>query len=396
MSIPLDAITTIFIFLIGLPALLLQSLAPELRKVVRQSRWQLVSFTILPIVISGIIVAGGIWLSHLKNKLPKAPPSLDKVLQYDGQLLWISILTSLVLIAGVLAILLSEQWRRDAIIRKLRRRTARGLASKGRLLEEELMHLVQLGRHSHSGRNKEIVLQALAELAASVQNGKAYDGRQLATLIKGLEDVLILGPLNLGSLENFRGAAGLLSDIVIPASRARHSEDLELAVKAISVLARTSMCFETSLLPMKYLEALEFLYLGDHAAVTLMSQALFEIGSEAIEEEQPLVAMAALSKLDGLAQRQTRIEGELAHDYLSLIAHFWNNGETALRYAAKILTSVQQAFTLDLPEAIQAAQAHCAQTAKFKTADYLLTMRASLRETKAPESRLPWKRAPSE
>ena len=243
------------------------------------------------------------------------------------------------------------------------------------------MHLVQLGRHSHSGRNKEIVLQTLAELAALVQKGKAYDGRQLETLIKGLEEVLILGPLNLGSLENFRSAAGLLSDIVIPASRARHSEDLKMAVQAISVLARTSMCFETSLLPMKYLEALEFLYLGDHAAVTLMSQALFEIGSEAIEREQPLVAMAALSKLDGLAQRQPRIEGELAHDYLSLIAHFWNHGETAQRYAAKILSSVQAGFTVELPEAIHAAQAQCAHTAKFKTADYLITMRTSLRET---------------
>ena len=381
MSIPLDAITTIFIFLIGLPAVLLQTLAPELRKIVRQRRWQLISFTILPLVISGLIVAGGIALSHLKSTLRQAPPVLEKILCYDGQLLWISILTSLVLISGVFAILLSEQWRREGIIRKLRQRAASGLATKGRLLEEELMHLVQLGRHSHSGRNKELVLQTLAELAALVQNGKAYDGRQLETLIKGLEEVLILGPLNLGSLENFRSAAGLLSDIVIPASRARHSEDLKMAVQAISVLARTSMCFETSLLPMKYLEALEFLYLGDHAAVTLMSQALFEIGSEAIEREQPLVAMAALSKLDGLAQRQPRIEGELAHDYLSLIAHFWNHGETALRYAAKILSSVQAGFTVELPEAIHAAQAHCAQTAKFKTADYLITMRTSLRET---------------
>lgn len=381
MSIPLDAITTIFIFLIGLPAVLLQTLAPELRKIVRQRRWQLISFTILPLVISGLIVAGGIALSHLKSTLRQAPPVLEKILCYDGQLLWISILTSLVLISGVFAILLSEQWRREGIIRKLRRRAASGLATKGRLLEEELMHLVQLGRHSHSGRNKELVLQTLAELAAVVQNGKAYDGRQLETLIKGLEDVLILGPLNLGSLENFRSAAGLLSDIVIPASRARHSEDLKMAVQAISVLARTSMCFQTSLLPMKYLEALEFLYLGDHAAVTLMSQALFEIGSEAIEREQPLVAMAALSKLDGLAQRQTRIEGELAHDYLSLIAHFWTHGETPQRYAAKILSSVQAGFTVELPEAIHAAQAHCAQTAKFKTADYLIAMRASLQET---------------
>ncbi len=384
MSIPLDAITTIFIFLIGLPALLLQSLAPELRKVVRRRRWQLISFTMLPVFFAGIVVAVGIGLAHMGEKhkaFPSFPTSfLSKVLKYEGQLLWIFILTVLVIIAGALAIVLSEQWRRDAVIRKLRKRAAKGLARWGRPIEEELMSLIQLGRHSHPGRNKELVLQALAELASAVQSCKRYDGRQLEVLIKGLEDVLILGHLHVGSIENFRTAADLLSEIVIPAARARHSEDLKLAVQAISVLARTALIFEMSHLPMKFLEALELLYIGDHAAGTWMSQALFEIGSQAVEEDQPLVAMAALSKLDGLAQRQARIEGELAHDYLSLVAHVWKHGETARRYVTRMLKETSHGFTLALPEALQAAQAHCEQTAKFVTSDHLLELMQGTRE----------------
>ncbi len=385
MSIPLDAITTIFIFLIGLPALLLQSLAPELRKVIRQRRWQLISYTILPILLSGALVSVGIAISHAGEKLKALPESdhllLHKILQYDGQLLWIFILTSLVLISGVLAILLSEQWRRDYIITRLRKRAGKTIPRLGRPAEEELKGLIQLGRHSDPGRNKELVLQALAELALATQSRTQYNGQQLEVLIKGLEDVLIFSHRHLGSLENFGTVADMLSDIVIRAARARHSEDLKLAVQAISVLTRTVLVFEHSPLPMKFLEALELLYFGNHAATTLMSQVLFEIGSKAIEEEQALVAMAALSKLDGLAQRQPRIEGELAHDYLSLVAHFYAHGETAQRYAMKILSSASNFFTLELREAIHAAQAHCAQTAKFVTSDHLLAMRANLRES---------------
>ncbi len=384
MSIPLDAVTTIFIFLIGLPALLLQSLAPELRKIIRQYRWQLISFTILPLFLAGILVAAGIELSHLGEQEKSQPDFsaslLSKIVKYDGQLLWIFILTSLVLISGILAVVLSEQWRRDAIIRKLRKRAAKGIARDGRPIEEELKGLIQLGRHSDLGRNKDLVLQALAELASATQTCKRYDGQQLEVLIKGLQDVLILGPLHLGSLENFHTTADLLAEIVIPAARARHSEDLKLAVQAISVLARTCLNFSNSFLPMKYLEALELLHAGEHTAATWMSQALFEIGSEAIANEQTLVAMAALSKLDGLAQRRPRLAGELAHDYLSLAAHFWKHGETGQRYAMRMLEGIAPAFTLDLPEALQAAQAHCAQTAKFATSDYLLEMLQGLRE----------------
>lgn len=403
MHLPLDAITTIFIFLIGVPALLLQQLAPELRKIVRRRTLQLVISTALPIFIAGALVSFGMWLEHVEARnnaareraaqsLPEAetPPltewrgPLKFVMQYEGQLLWVFILTTLVLISGATAVVLSDRWRREVIVKQLQNRAGRRIRKSGRLIEPELRELIQLGKHSDSGSNKELVLEALSELAVAVQRHPHYDGRQLELLIMGLGEVLSLGRGS-GSAENYRTVADVLSQIVIEAGRAKHADDLRITVHSISVLACMCLKLDIPHLPMKFVEALELLPSKENQAVTAMSQTLFEIGSHAVEYDHTLMAMSALSKLDGLAQRQPKVEGELAHDYLSLAAHFWHHGETAQHYVGRMLSGVSHAFTLELPEAILAARAHCEQTAKFSTADYLLAMLHSLREVKKSE-----------
>lgn len=64
MSLPLDAIATIFIFMIGLPAILLQTLPAEIRRTVLQERKQEVAaFTLGPLVLASIMVAVGLYLT---------------------------------------------------------------------------------------------------------------------------------------------------------------------------------------------------------------------------------------------------------------------------------------------------------------------------------------------
>lgn len=402
MHLPLDAITTIFIFLIGVPALLLQQLAPELRKIVRRRKLQLILYTVLPIFIAGTIVTFGMWLEHVETKNKAARENTEQqlqeaenlplaewrgplkfIMQYEGQMLWVFILTTLVLISGATAVVLSDRWRREVIVKQMQNRAGRRIRKSGRLIETELRELIQLGKHSDSGSNKELVLETLSELAVAVQKHRNYDGRQLELLIMGLGEVLSLSRGS-GSTENYRTVADVLSQIVIEAGRAKHADDLRITVHSISVLACMCLKLDIPHLPMKFVEALELLPSNGNQAVTAMSQTLFEIGSHAVEYNHTLMAMAALSKLDGLAQRQTKVEGELAHDYLSLAAHFWHHGETARDYVARMLTGVAHVFTQELPDAILAARAHCEQTAKFSTADYLLTMFHSLREVKKP------------
>ncbi len=375
-KIPLDALTTIFIFLIGLPALLLQTLAPELREIVRKRRLQLAVFTTLPIGVAGVTVALGVWFSQwcVDKKLVETGkyPLLRTLLQEDGQLLWIWVLLFLVFISGLSAMALTDKWRREMVIEALQEEALGVLRRHGRLLESQVKNLIQLGKQSEAGKDKDLVLQALAQLAQAVQAHARYEGRQLEALILGLEDVLLLGRQK-GSSEIFRTAADLLSEVVIFATKARYSSDLGWAVRTISALARTSFPSQPAHIQRRFVDALDLLS-ADKDAATWMSEALFEIGSHAVTENQMLVVMAALSKLDALAKRLPRLEGEVAYDYLGLIAHLWVRGETARRYVAKMLEEAAGLFALPLQEVIQEAQAHCMQTAKFETADHLAVL----------------------
>src|SRR5262245_41334238 len=172
-TIPLDALTTIFIFLIGLPALLLQTLAPELLEIVRKRRAQLAFFTILPIAVAGVVVMAGVWFSKwcMERRLTESGRHrfLKWLLQETGELLWVFILLLLVFISGMAAIFLTHRWRREAVIQSLQNRAARGLARRGRLVEAQLTSLIQLGKQSAAGKDKDLVLQALALLAQAVQ-----------------------------------------------------------------------------------------------------------------------------------------------------------------------------------------------------------------------------------
>jgi hypothetical protein len=383
LPIPIDAIATVFIFLIGLPAIFLQTLPSEIRRVVLKRRRQLVTYTFIPIAFSGLVVVAGIRVSILCLKAAVSSSNNNEFLVFiwgsNGELLWLTVLLILLLIAVVAAIVLTARWRRETVINQLSGDAAQGISHRGRPVESELKDLIQLGKQSHPGQDKELVLQALANLAETVQMRPAYDGAQLEELIIGLEEIIVLGT-QIGSPENFHTAADLLSDIIISACNKTHSHDLKLAIQTVSMLGRASLRHEPSHIQQKFVEALGLANEVQKDAATWMSQALFEIGSEAAERNQILIAMASLSKHEAIAAQYRPISDELATDFIGLLAHFWVHGETAKNYIIPILADASTFFSQPLPQAIQLAQAHCKQTAKFKTADHLFEMLKEIQE----------------
>lgn len=377
MSIPIDAIATVFIFLIGLPAILLQTLAAELRKVVVKRRRQLIVSTFAPILLSLVVAAAGARISILCSQLTASGSSPSKLILFlsghDGQFLWLIVLIVLLLIAGVAAIVLTKKWGRERIIQQLCSGAAKSISARGRPVESELDDLIQLGKQSHSGQDKELVLLALAALAEDVQANPHYDGAQLEELIVGLEEILIMGA-QVGSPENFHTAADLLSDLIISTCNRANTQDLKLAIQSVSMLGRASLRHEPSHIQPKFVEALALANEVQQAAATWMSQALFEIGSEAAERNRILVAMASLSKLESLVMQHAPIAGELASDFIGLLAHFRTHGETGKKYVIPFLADAPMFFAQPLVEAIQSAHAQCMQTARFKTADHLFEM----------------------
>jgi len=391
MSIPLDAIITIFIFLIGLPAFTLQILDRELRRIVLKWHSQLIFYTIVPILLSGVVFALGLKASLICNQETEPNHFVGKALVavfgHDEEYVWIAILIVLLSIVGSSTLLITAYWRRRPIIHKLSRLAARKIPMGGRLAEPDLKELVQLGVQSQPGQDKALVLKALARLAESVQANAKYDGARLEDLILGLEEILGAGP-QIASPMNFQFAADLLSNLIMSACKKKSADDLKLAIQTVSMSGRLSLHHEPSHIQNKFVEALTLANNGQPEGSMWVSQALFEIGSEAVERHQMLVAMAALSKNESLLLRQSPTNGELARDFISLLAHFWAQGEAAKNYATPYLKDAPSYFSQPLPEVIKAAQKHCEKTARFKTSGHLSQMLDGIKLARLHKSKI--------
>lgn len=369
MELPLDSLATIFIFLIGLPAILLQTLAAELRHTVLKERKQVAAFTVGPIVLGMLVVGQGVYLTHPDfggSGMPKE----------HAELIWLVIVTALLGVAGGGAVLLTERWRRSSVIARLRRATGRGIALNGRPLEAELGAMVELGVQSRGGEDKTLIIEALDMLVADTQARPGYDGAQLEELIKGLEDVLVSGPY-LASPNNFKAGADLLERLVWESRECAESDDLKMAVQLAGILGRAALRYEQPHIQIKYIEILAFAGEGDDIGyATWSSQALLELGSQAIENRRTLVAMTALSKLESLVLAHSPVHGELAFDYIGLLAHFHARQETGRDYCKRFLDP--ELFAEPLPEVIRQARAACIEGSRFRTGDYLVRMLADI------------------
>jgi hypothetical protein len=387
MALPsLDAIATIFIFLIGLPAILLQTLPPEVRHTVLKDRLQVAMFTIGPIAVAVLVVGLGIYLTHARG--PFGPMSEQRV-----ELAWFVIITALLFVCGGGALLLTERWRRTTVVARLRRAAGRGIALNGRPHEKHLNTLVGLGVQSRGGEDKNLVIVALEVLVAETQARAHYDGAQLEELIKGLEDVLSSGPYS-ASAANYKAGAELLERLVRESRARPESDDFKMALQLAAILGREALRYEQPHDQIKFVEILALAGEGSAATgdlerqlgyATWASQALLEFGSEAVESGRTLVAMAALSKLENLVFTYGPVRGEMAYDFIGLIAHFHAQRETGRDYGKQFLDP--SLFAEPLPEVIRKARTACIQSARFRTGDCLTRLLAYMEAEALAEGR---------
>ena len=128
---------------------------------------------------------------------------------------------------------------------------------------------------------------------------------------------------------------------------------------------------------------------GQDKAHQFASERLFGIGRSALMGGKHfLVAVAALSKLEALAEKRTPLRGEVAADLLGLLAHFWASGTTARKHARSVLGRTEGLCDPSLLDCIQKAVEHQYRTAKFDTADKLEKMLKDLQVSanQVPES----------
>jgi hypothetical protein len=354
-GMPYDAITTYFIFLIGLPAIVFQWLAPEIRPIVVKRARELLLDAGIPVVVAMTLVGVGINGSD------------------HFEWTWTAILAALFCVATFTALRIPRKYvRRASVVDRVAREAGRSIGKNGRLGADALQDLLELGIQSQPGRDKEVVLQALLNLTNEMCESQSYNGDQLADVAAGVLDV-VFGSTAGTAAQNLATACEILKQILRAFDAATEKTfmqtDLLHGIRAMSRLGREASRAGNDSVALAVSQALETT--GDRHPDTSVatSQALFEIGMVAVEDNQVLVAMSCAESLTSLLENYGNNSRDIVADTLGLLAHFWETGHTGRAYAEQHLSRIEQLLDNNLTEALSQSALHCAQTTQFRTAD---------------------------
>lgn len=376
-DIPFDGIITLFVFLIGIPALVFQLMDPEIRRVVlkRRNFWiETPLYVIGAIVIVAVSIVLHVWLPTIKQGVVWV------------EWVWSGMFLLLFVITAIVAIRVPYHYgRRENIVLVLKHEAVAYLKKKGHLPDLALSDLIDLAKQSDPGKDRELILSAFNDLVVDVCSHSGYQGDALETLINELVNILTSEP-DPEDLRNFQSAAGIMTNIIALDGTNGQTiglKDRQHAVRALSVLEQTILShFTLSLgadyILMGYVQVLGLAADRFPVMATDVSQAFFEIGSLAIEKKQTLVAASTMEKLLSLGERNAPLQHELATDLLGLMAHFWTGGLSNKKFANERLAEIQSYLGESLQEKIEQAVLHSQKTMQFETADKLVKMAEEL------------------
>jgi hypothetical protein len=366
-DIPFDALVTFFVLLIGLPAVVLQSLPAEIRRVLEKRRALLARDLGLPILIA-ISTAAATVTVHRFGVWSDGP-------------VWSIGLGMLALICIATALIIPRRYgQRDAVVQLLAGESAWELDGTGRLQEDPLHDLVEFGRRSEPVREKLSSLEALRALTDRVCEHPDYVGDALTDLIDGVV-AIVVEARGAGRTQLVPPALAVLRRAVraFDPTKAGHT-DASSAIHGMSVMGIESLRMGNTSVTQTITQSLGWSRGKDRALTMSRSQALFEVGMAAIERNEMLAALKVLDGLTSLIYANAPAEGELARDTIGLFAHFWTSGETGKQFARFRMSQLEDFFKRDIAAVVDATIEHCQRRALFETADKVRAMRRELAE----------------
>jgi hypothetical protein len=367
-EIPFDALVTFFVLLIGLPAVVLQSMPAETRRVIEKRRRLVARDLGLPVLFA-IGIAGVLVVLHRSEVWMEGP-------------VWSVGLGLLAVICLVTAFIIPRRYgQRDAIATLLEHETSLELAGTGRLGEDSLHDLIEFGKRSEPVREKIPSLEALRALTDRVCEHPEYSGDALTDLIDGVV-AIVVESRGAGRAQLVAPALAVMRRSVraFDPSRSGHT-DASSAIHGMSVLGIESLSMGNPSVTQTITQSLGWSRGKDRALTMARSQALFEVGMAAIEQKQTLGAMKVLDGLTSLIYANAPAEGELARDTIGLFAHFWTSGETGRQFARFRMAQLEDYFQRDILAVVDATIEHCQLRALFVTADKVRIMRRELQES---------------
>lgn len=388
MEIPFDGILTLLIFLVGIPALVLQLIsAAERRAAMKRNGLDVQLFLrwAVYIILAGLMLQFVVvhWLAD-KPQIGETDKGLV------AQLLWLLVFIPLFYLAIRVSRQIPEQYgRREKIVEKLTQDVLKELQTKIRVGGATFADLANLGKHCDPGQEREMVVNALKDIVKAVIAKPAYKGDSFETLIDELVHMLASDP-EPKDLNNYDIAIKILSAILSAQSQAGTEDDKRRAVHAASKLGQTLITnfksVERDNIILEYIDSLEFA-LPQRDMLTEVSQALFEIGVCAVREGHDFVFIAALDKMTALAETYPPLPSEFVTDLLGLIAHYWVKEGSRNRLARDKFNEVRKFLESPILPILETAGAHLVKTMYFDEADKLAQMTGDIKGEEAEKKR---------
>lgn len=387
-NIPFDGLSTYIVFLIGVPAFVIESMPGELRRVLTSSYermgWMIVttgSWVVgaLAVTAFGILTLTQCPFADGTTQIKCVVPVFAIEIPEDFVLITMLGLLTLTA-AGCSFFVIHRYSRRTSIVAALRHEVERDLPRTGMLNVKALNDLAELGQDSQGGQDKEYVLKAMSQLVAKATK-YGYHGDNLESVAQGLVKVIATDP-HVGSSENYAMATEILLDIVKanpPFNSNGNSPDVLHCAEVLGVLGKSALReLEKHLSGEKvasgFVQALGRTAKQQPVYLNLVSESLRDIGIEAIGKDKMFVAMKVLNELTVLLERPAPIHPEVMYDTISLLAHFWERGAATQRFAQTRLAKIEPVFQMPLAQILHTAQDHAAHTGHFISADCIQEM----------------------
>jgi len=350
----LQVLTVLLVFALGIPALVFQiSIPEEIRHIMHRRKSFIWCYILMVILVMACLFF--IWFFH---------PCTTNTLSLYNEYIASGVVTLILISVGIFWLFEFGSCKRKNLVLIIQKKLKKKFNKQKKLDKEYLDDLVYLGEHGNAGEDKEMVLKALNRLAANVQGAKGYQGVELEELIRGTERV-VDNREKPGNDSNFSLAGNILKRIRQRANERTNISylDADLALKGLGRLGVMAIERRSEAVAQGFLEA-----------VTGNSQQVFEMGKAAFRAQYFLLALAALSRLETLAEKPGPNDVNISA-LLGLVAYFRAAGSSSARQRAELtLSQAPEVFVPSLPKCLQNAYDYYYSLADYETADKLLAL----------------------
>lgn len=387
MEIPFDGILTLLIFLVGIPALVLQLIsAAERRAVQKKERLDVKSFLVK--AIWSLVI--GLLLEFALTLLSIIEGWTVEITQLIGQIIWLIIFGVLFSFAWQVARQIPEQYgQREKIVDKLYDEVIKEVSTKKHIEGGTFIDLANLGKHCEPGQEREMVVNAFKEIVKEVLAGTNYKGDSLEALIDQLVHMLASDPAP-KDLSNFDITIKIFTAILSIQPQPEIDNDKQRTIHAISKLGQTLIVHFKSVerdnILLEYIDSLE-LALSKREMLTDISQALFEIGVCAVKEDHDFVFVAALDKMTTFAANYSPLPDEFVTDLLGLVSHYWTQDGSRKQLARDKFNEIKKFLKKPILSTLERSRQHLISTMYFDEADKLAQMADDIRREAAAKKK---------